>query len=90
VEARTNREWLLDAAELEAKLKKAYNFDDLYEKKLRSVADIERRVGKPRFKLLEGEIAGKPKGRAVLAPGTDRRPPLGSDVIKDFEVIPEE
>lgn len=92
VEGRSNRGWRLSPEESATRLNKAFGIEpqELYEHRLRSVADIEGRLGKRRFKLVAEELVEKPRGKAVLAPGSDRRAAIGGDVLKEFDVIPEE
>lgn len=89
VESRTNREWKGPENELATRLNnwgvKPYKTPELV-----SPAAAEKIIGKKQFTEMFACYVDKPQGRAVLAPGTDKRPPLGADVIKDFDVIPEQ
>lgn len=65
------------------------NSVDPYDTKLRSITDIERELGKARFKELLGSLVGKPQGKPALAPRSDKRPEY-SPAKADFEEISKE
>lgn len=84
-----SRKWL-DTAEAEATLKKMrVKHDDMYEKKLISPTTAEKLANKgvigkrqyPQIQALVTQAEGKP----VIAPLTDKRPPLNLNPTSDFD-----
>ena len=45
--------------------------------KLKSITDIEKLVGKARFKELLSDVVIKPQGKPTLVPLEDKRPAMG-------------
>lgn len=88
VQGRSNRQWDLDeqlmADTLEAHGLKAWN------KKVRSVADVEKEMGKKNFAVELGRLVVKPVGKPVLAPRDDPRPEMSTTELNDFEPIEDE
>lgn len=91
---------LIEAATLVADAGLAEKFvEQLYEpRKLKGPAQVEKVLGKPRFKpATEKNPAGdlfelitRPKGRPTLVPGDDPRPPMVFDAADAFEEVDEE
>ena len=75
VESRTQRQWRDERFALRVLRKLGLKAADLYEKKLRSVAQIEKVLGKERAGQIV-EAIDKPRGRPVLAPEADKRPAI--------------
>ena len=48
-------------------------YDPYAPRKLMSISELQKLVGKAQFNDLIGEYVAKPKGQAVLAPETDAR-----------------
>lgn len=46
----------------------------LYERKLKSLTQIEALVGKKNFEPILGDLVQKPPGKPALVPATDKRP----------------
>jgi hypothetical protein len=76
VEKGTHRRWQ-DAAEVERVFKAEFGERIYTPRKVISPAQLEKVVGKARYKDLEPFIT-KPKGDATLAPLVDKRPPITS------------
>lgn len=69
-----------------------YNREDLIVSKLRTVADMEKFLGKKAFGELLNEMVTKPTGTPTLAPITDRRPEIHSAAAaqRDFAALKQE
>ena len=64
--------------------------DEIYDKKIKSLANLEKelKTARPKeYKDLIKNITFKPEGETVLAKGTDRRKEVQPSVISDFEDI---
>ena len=93
VEGRANRRYT-DETKVAVTLKAA-GFDEamLYSKKLLTITDMEKLVGKKRFaELLEGDagLVVKPTGKPVLVPASDKREELNTAqaAADDFGSLP--
>lgn len=84
VEGRSIRRWTKPDA-VPALLRA--NKIDPYEKSLRSVADVEKELGKKEFAAQYGEHFTKPPGKPVLAFGDDSRPPIKREVLTQFSSL---
>lgn len=51
--------------------------DEIFNMKLKSITDIEKIVGKARFKELLSDVVIKPQGKPTLVPLEDKRPAMG-------------
>ena len=71
VEGRANRKWSNPDA-----VAKRISPEDAFEKRLRSPAQIEKLLGKPKFSKVLGELVEKPPGKPKLAGPDDPRPPM--------------
>lgn len=90
VEGRTSRRWGVQGEQLDrAVVDAGVPIEDLYVTELRSPAQVEKALGKRRFKLIEDYVERVP-GRATLAPGSDKRPALAVSAAAEFDVIEEE
>lgn len=76
VEGRSNRKYLEEDTIADTLTKAGYPEEDIYNKKLKGITDMEKLLGKKKFaELLEGQVV-KPEGKPVLVPETDKRPEL--------------
>ena len=60
-----------------------------YDTKLRSITDIEKELGKAKFKTLLDNFVNKPQGKPTLVLRSDKREELNL-VNTDFDVFKEE
>lgn len=85
----TRRKFTEDALdELTSPLLDHLDEDDLYERKSRSMTEIEKRlkkaIGVKDAKLIMDEVTTKPEGELVIAPQSDKRKAVQPSVIGDF------
>ncbi len=84
VEGRTIRKYL-DENQVIKRVTEA-GYKDIWEKKLISVASMERALGKETFKEVLGDLVIKPEGKPKLVPEGDRRKPISIQTAKtDFK-----
>lgn len=62
-----------------------YKEEQIYNKKLKGVTDMEKLLGKNMFQQLIGPYIIKPPGKPTLVPETDNRPELNS-AAEDFDL----
>lgn len=74
VEGRSNRRYSDEAAVIEAVTEAGYT--DIYKRSLIGITDMERLLGKSRFKELLSELVEKPEGKPTLVPLSDKRQPF--------------
>lgn len=88
VEGRGSRNWTADVSDIEARLT-ALGYDPCiaYERKVQSVAQLEKIVGKTNFSRDFESLYEKTKGKPTLAPQTDKRPEYtqGTTAEEDFK-----
>lgn len=92
VEGRSNRAYAMDDTLIAAMLiAKGYNEDDIWPRKLKSVSNLEKYLGKKEFSAVLGDYIVKPAGKPTLVPVTDKRPAFTSTdaAMKDFETVNE-
>lgn len=89
VEGRSTREWSDQEAAFKALTEAAFPASLLYETVTRSLATIEKDVGKKSFNELVGEYVVKKPGKATLVPATDKRQAI-TNVTKATDVFKEE
>lgn len=90
VEGRSNRAYAMDDTLIAAMLiAKGYNEDDIWPRKLKSVSNLEKYLGKKEFSAVLGKYIVKPAGNPTLVPATDKRPAVTSAdaAMKDFENV---
>ena len=58
--------------------------NDPYQKKLLSITDMEKLLGKKKFEEVLGKLVVKPEGKPVLVKADDKRPPINS-AKEDFK-----
>lgn len=64
-----------------------YTDDQIYNKKMKGIGDLEKLLGKKQFETFAGPYVIKPPGKATLAVESDKRPEINSadQAEKDFE-----
>jgi hypothetical protein len=84
VEGRSTRRWA-DEKEVSKKLEESLEEDDVYQRKLITVAQAEKLLGKKEFAEMFADDVSRPAGKATIAPESDKRialtPALTFDVI---------
>lgn len=89
VEGRSVRKYRDEEAVAEAA--KEAGFKDIWRKSLITLTDMEKLMGKAKFKEILGDLVYKPPGKPTLVPKTDRRPAINTtDATNEFNVIQEE
>lgn len=74
VEGRSTRKYT-DEAEIEKRLRAhKYKVSEIFEKKLLGISKMEKLLGKKKMGELIGDLIEKPRGSAVIAPASDKRP----------------
>jgi hypothetical protein len=71
VEGRTNRKYTNEVAV--AKAAKAAGYSDIFKETLIGIGEMEKLMGKNKFKEILGGLVEKPKGKLTLVPETDKR-----------------
>lgn len=88
VEGRGSRNWTADTPDIEQRLS-ALGYDPgfAYERKVMSVAQIEKLVGKNELAQNFADLYEKTKGKPTLAPQSDKRPEFvpGTTAEEDFK-----
>jgi len=84
VEGRSVRRWA-DEKEVSKKLEASLDEDDVWQRKLITVAQAEKAIGKKEFAELFAEDVSRPAGKATIAPATDKRPALTPAL--EFDVV---
>ena len=81
VEGRSNRKYADEDKVVEKLTKEGYDEAMLYSKKLLTITEMEKLIGKKKFsELLEGKegLVIKPEGKPVLVPASDKREELNT------------
>ncbi|AQY50484.1 phage-associated protein [Listeria weihenstephanensis FSL R9-0317] len=73
VEGKSNRKYVDEETVLGALELEGYSEDDLMNKKLKGLGDLEKMVGKKRVVMILGDLIVKPPGRPTLAVESDKR-----------------
>lgn len=88
VEGRGSRNWTADTPDIEQRLS-ALGYDPgfVYERKVMSVAQLEKLVGKNELAQNFADLYEKTKGKPTLAPQSDKRPEFvpGTTAEEDFK-----
>jgi len=87
VEGRSVRKYRDEQAVAQAA--KEAGFKDIWRKSLITLTDMEKLMGKAKFKEILGDLIYKPPGKPTLVPKTDRRPAI-NNATNEFNVIQEE
>jgi hypothetical protein len=86
VEKRATRKWR-STDDVEARAEAAAISEDLYEKKIKSPAQVEKALGKKLFReIFDGATVSESTG-FVLAPDSDKREAVSLDASQDFTAI---
>ena len=88
VEGRSNRTYCGSEAEIEQILNDSgYREDEIINRKLKGITDLEKLMGKSKFNTLIGSYITKPQGKPVLVHTDDKRPAIGSasSAMQDFK-----
>ena len=72
-----------------AEAAKQAGFKDIYRKSLITLTDMEKLMGKDKFKEILSDLIYKPPGKPTLVPITDKRPAI-NNAINEFNEIKEE
>ena len=83
VEGRSNRKYRDEQRAAELVL--AAGYDPFKPKEIKGLTDMEKTVGKKKLSEILSDCIYKPKGKPVLVPITDKRPPYVSDAADDFK-----
>ena len=85
VEGRARR--VFSDAEAAAKAATDAGVTNIYKTELRSLAEIEKMMGKKRFAEVLGDYVIKPPGKLSLVPEDDPRPAVNTGSTDEFEVL---
>ena len=87
VEGRSNRTFKNTDEVVDRLTTEGYDADLLYERKLKTLTQIEALVGKKNFEPILGDLVIKPQGKPTLVPESDKRPELtpNTAAVADFE-----
>ncbi|CUH95908.1 hypothetical protein P22_1994 [Propionispora sp. 2/2-37] len=78
VEGRSNRKYKDDSIVADELLIAGYSEEQIYNKKLLGITDMEKLLGKKNFEAVIGAYIIKPPGKPVLVVESDKRPELNS------------
>lgn len=90
VNGRTSRVWTDKAAAEEAFRSTADAWSEPKEAELKSVAQVEKAVGKKAFKETEEKLVLRKPGALTLVPESDKRLAQGPGSVKSFEALTQE
>ena len=85
VEGRARR--IFSDAEAAAKAAESAGVTNIYKTELKSLAEIEKMMGKKRFAEVLGDYVIKPPGRLSLVEESDPRPAVNTGSTDEFEVL---
>lgn len=78
VEGRSNRKYVNESAVITTLEENGFDIDQISERKLLAITNMEKLIGKATFAELLSEYIIKPTGKPVLVEATDKRPALNS------------
>ena len=86
VEGISRRKWFDEekAGDMILKRMPAYDENDIFKSKLKSITDIEKLIGKKKFNESFSDLVIKPQGKPTLVSESDKRPSLSSQAKNDF------
>lgn len=86
VEGRSSRVWIDENKVAEALEDNLYSYSEIYNSKIAGIGQIEKLLGKVKFKEILGKLVKKPPGAASLVSAKDERPAMGlSSAQRDFQ-----
>lgn len=89
VAGRSNRKYKDEDAVIKAAQGAGYT--DIFKTSLITLTEMEKLMGKKKFKEILGGLVVKPEGKPALVPESDKRPAItGNDAKSDFEKITED
>ena len=86
VAGKSNRAWTSEDDAFKAIVAAGYDEALLYDRKAKTLAALEKMIGKTDFAEICGQYVMKPMGKPTLVDAADDRPDY-SDAVKDFEGI---
>jgi hypothetical protein len=91
VEGRSNRKYTDADTVGKVLIEAGFKEENLFTKKLLSITNMEKEIGKKVFAEMVGPYVIKPQGKPTLAPLSDKRPEFTGveSAIRDFADIPE-
>ena len=84
VEGRSNRCYIDEEIVAEKLAAEGFEENQIYNKKLKGITDMEKLVGKKKFPEVLGELVIKPTGKPTLVPESDKREEINS-AVHDFK-----
>lgn len=78
VAGKSNRTYISEIKVVETLVKLGHKEDDLYNRKIKGIGDMEKELGKTDFNKYLTSLIHKPQGKPALAPDTDPRPPYSN------------
>ena len=87
VEGRSVRRYVDEEKAAAALIAAGLDAESVYQRKLRTITDLEKTVGKKRVAEVLGDLIVKPPGAPTLAPESDKRPAISTveAAARDFE-----
>src|SRR5690606_11631830 len=87
VEGRSVRKYVDEEKAAAALIAAGLDAESVYQRKLRTITDLEKTVGKKRVAEVLGDLIVKPPGAPTLAPESDKRPAISTveAAARDFE-----
>ena len=87
VEGRSNRRLTDEASVVASLIKGGYDEALLYDRKLKTLGNLEKLVGKKGFEELAGDFVEKPAGAPTLVSEDDKRPEYSPEAaaVNDFD-----
>lgn len=86
VEGRSNRAWTSQDAAMDALIQAGYDRAILYDSVPKTLAQLEKIIGNPRFTEIAGQFITKPQGKPTLADENDTRKAFNS-AASDFAEV---
>lgn len=85
VEGRSNRKYTDEDEVATVLINEGFTEEEIYIKKLKSITDMEKTLGKKRFNTLLKDFIIKPPGKPTLVVESDKRPEINS-VEAEFDL----